>query len=107
MRKIFLFTDLFNEVFDNLNKSESFPKENDKDFNKTVEESETETHVTKTETWKSLDGKRFFKRTVIESKSSPIETSIEQLKEKMQIAVKNEDFETAAKIRDEIKKIKQ
>jgi protein-arginine kinase activator protein McsA len=83
-----------------------FPLENDSNFNKTVEEIETETHTVKNEKWVSTDGKQIFKRTVMESKANAIERSIEKLRLEMKNAIVEEDFETAAKIRDEIKKIK-
>lgn len=107
MRKFYLFTDLFDELFNiypsgNLN----LPKEDDSNFNKTVEEVETDTHTIKTEKWKSIDGKTSYTRTYMESKVKNIGKNIEQLKLEMKEAIEKENFEQAAKIRDEIKKVK-
>lgn len=109
MRKLYLFTDLFDELF-NMKfdmSSDNFPKENDPNFNLTVEESETDTHVIKNEIWKSIDGSQVYKRTTMQSKSKYLQKDIEQLKLEMKKAVESEDFETAAKLRDEIKSIKK
>jgi len=109
MRKLYLFTDLFDDLFKmNFDSNEgSFPSENDSNFNKTVEESETDTHVIKNEIWKSIDGSQVYKRTTMKSKIKPIEKDLEKLKLEMKKSVEAEDFETAAKIRDEIKSIKK
>lgn len=108
MRKLYLFTDLFDELFKNFEmNSDGFPKENDSNFNKTVEESETDTHVIKNEVWKSVDGSQIYKRTTMQSKTKSIQKDIEKLKLEMKKAVESEDFETAARLRDEIKSIKK
>lgn len=109
MRKLYLFTDLFDELF-NMKfdmSSDNFPKENDPNFNRTVEESETDTHIIKNEIWKSIDGSQVYKRTTMQTKSKSLQKDIEQLKLEMKKAVESEDFETAAKIRDEINSIKK
>lgn len=106
MRKLYL-TDLFENLFKSYEGEDNFPSDNDKNFNKKVEESETETHIIKNETWESIDGSQIYKRTTMKSKSKPIEKDLENLKLKMKKAVELEDFETAAKIRDEIKSIKK
>lgn len=79
------------------------PKD-DSNFNKTIEESETKTHSIKTETWESEDGSQFYKKTTMNLKSSS--NDVEKLKIDMEKAIQKEDFESAAKIRDKIKSIK-
>ena len=115
MRKIYLFNlfdDLFNELND-FNKSRfeidnsQFPSENDPNFNKVVNESETTTHTTKEEVWTSLDGSKIFRRVIVESKSKSIpHKDIKLLEQELKDAISSENFEKAAEIRDEIKKIK-
>lgn len=103
MKRMYLLSNLFDELLFNSNWEVSkFPKDDDENFNKKVEELETKTHTIKNETWTSLDGELVYKRQVVESKSVP-EVSLENLKLEMKLAVDNEDFEKAAKIRDKIK----
>ncbi len=83
----------------------NYPKDNDANFNKTVEKKETETHVIETITWKSLDGKQTFQKVVSKSKAKEMTESLEQLKQKLELAVSKEDYETAITLRDKIKKL--
>lgn len=102
-----LFNDFFNQNDDLFSMRESnYPKDGDPNFNKTVEESETPTHIIVKETWKSLDGTKFYQRTTSRSKSQGSKTnttSIEGLKKQLQEAIDKEDFESAVKLRDQIK----
>jgi excinuclease UvrABC helicase subunit UvrB len=103
------FDDLFDDLFKSLGSvnynSESFPKDNDPNFNKTIEEVDNGTHTIKNETWTSLDGNQFYKRTTILSKSIPSK-NLKQLEFDLKEAIQKEEFEKAAQIRDEIKKLK-
>lgn len=85
------------------------PKEGDKNFNKMEEISETPTHKLKKEVWTSLDGTHHYQRSVFQSKSAARppnnEITLENLKVKKQQAIEAQDYETAAKIRDEIKRL--
>ena len=101
---MYLLSSLFDEFFNSNWEVNKFPKDDDVNFNKQVEEIETITHTIKNETWSSLDGKTVYKRQTVESKSRS-QKSIEELKSDMKIAVDNEDFEKAAKIRDVIKEL--
>jgi excinuclease UvrABC helicase subunit UvrB len=114
MRKIYLFdlSDLFSltskSMFNDFSKSEDeyFPKENDTRYNKTVEESETETHIIKKETWISTDGTSKFTRTYSESKNQKPKVDVKVLESALKEAIEKEEFEKAAQLRDEIKKLK-
>jgi protein-arginine kinase activator protein McsA len=108
MRKMFLLSSLFDEFFNSDFNWEvkNFPKENDPNFNKSVEEVENDTHVIKNETWTSVDGKTVYKRQVIESKKRST-LNIEDLKLEMKKAADEENYEKAAKLRDKIRKIEK
>lgn len=108
-----IFDDLFNDFFSqnddlfSMNES-NYPKDGDPNFNKTVEEIETPTHIIVKETWKSVDGSQFYQRTTQRSKSSKsIPQNVDGLKAKLKEAIEKEDFETAAKLRDKIKEIEK
>jgi excinuclease UvrABC helicase subunit UvrB len=106
-----LFDNLFNEFFKNdfsINES-SYPKDGDPNFNKTVEESDTPTHTVVKETWESLDGSEVYQKITSRSKSVKGKTiqSVDVLKVNLQEAIDKEDFENAAKIRDQIKEIEK
>ena len=110
-----LFDDLFGDFFSknddlfSMNES-NYPKDGDPNFNKTVEESETPTHIIVKETWKSLDGTQFYQRTTSRSKSISKKTStqsIEGLRKQLQEAIDKEDFESAVKLRDQIKELEK
>lgn len=109
-----IFDDLFNDFFSknddlfSMNES-NYPKDGDPNFNKTVEESETPTHIIVKETWKSLDGTQFYQRTTSKSKTGAksIPLSVDSLKKQLQDAIDKEDFEGAAKLRDKIKEIEK
>lgn len=120
MRKIYLFdlSDLFSlnsrNMFSDfkkmenyfINEAEYFPKENDSNYNKVVEETETETHIIKKETWISKDGTSKFTRTYSESKNQRPKVDVKVLESKLKEAIEKEEFEMAAQLRDQIKKIK-
>jgi len=107
MRKIYLFdlSDLFSLNSKN-SESELFPKENDSNYNKIVEETETETHIIKKETWVSTDGTSKFTRTYSESKFQKPKVDVKLLESALKEAIEKEEFEKAAQLRDEIKKWK-
>jgi excinuclease UvrABC helicase subunit UvrB len=109
-----LFKDLFGSFF-NMNDDfgfNSYPSDNDPNFKKTIEEIDNGSHTIKIETWKSLDGSKIYKRTSMVSKSSPNLSEgrkkelLEILQKNLDLAVDNEEYEKAAEIRDQIKKIK-
>ena len=112
MRKIYLFdlSDLFSSLNSNFNdiyKSETgFPKEGDSNYNKVVEETETDTHIIKKETWISTDGTSKFTRTYSESKNQKPKVDVKVLESKLKEAIEKEEFEIAAQLRDQIKKLK-
>ena len=104
-----LFDELFSDFFKNeFSVDGNFPKDGDPNFNKTVEEIETPTHIIVKETWKSVDGNQFYQRTTQKSKSSKsIPQNVDTLKEKLKLAIEKENFEEAAKLRDKIKEIEK
>jgi excinuclease UvrABC helicase subunit UvrB len=115
-KKLYLFdlSDLFLNSFGNYNYdlvnnsknvSKDFPKDNDQNFNKEVEEFETETHKLKKETWISIDGTLTYTRTTSESKKPKVDVSI--LESELKKAIEQEEYERAAKLRDEIRAIKK
>ena len=114
MRKIYLFdlSDLFSlnskGIFNDFSKSddEYFPKDNDTRYNKTVEETETDTHIIKKETWVSTDGTSKFTRTYSETKNRKPKVDVKVLESALKEAIEKEEFEKAAQLRDEIKKLK-
>jgi excinuclease UvrABC nuclease subunit len=104
MRKMFLFNGLFESLAQNQWGMESFPSENDPNFNYDVQEVETSTHTIKIEIWTSLDGLTQFKRQSSQSKSKE---NLENLKKEMKLAIDSEEFEKAAILRDRIKKLSE
>lgn len=112
-KKIYLFdlSDLFYNSMNSFNFSESdfekadFPKDDDSNFSKEVEELETETHVIKKETWISTDGTSKYVRTYSESKKPKVDVKL--LESELKLAVEKEEFEKAAKLRDQIRKVKK
>ncbi len=116
MRKIYLFdlSDLFSLNSKNMfsdfkkmnNEDEYFPKENDPRYNKTIEETETESHIVRKETWISTDGTSKFSRTYSESKKQKPKFDVNVLESELKKAIEKEEFERAALLRDEIKKLK-
>jgi protein-arginine kinase activator protein McsA len=83
----------------------NYQKDDDENFNKTVEKQETETHVIETITWKSLDGTQTYQKVVSKSKAKEMTESLDELKAKLELAVSKEDYETAITLRDKIKKL--
>lgn len=85
----------------------SFPEDKDKNYNKTEEVFEDETHITKKEKWVSTDGSTTFTRTTSESKfkSEPKEVSAKEIRALLDKAVENQDFEKAIELRDKLKSI--
>jgi excinuclease UvrABC helicase subunit UvrB len=114
MRKIYLFdlSDLFSltskNMFSDFSKSddEYFPKDNDSRYNKTIEETESDTHIIKKETWVSTDGRYKFTRTYSESKNQKPKVDVKMLESALKEAIEKEEFEKAAQLRDQIKKLK-
>lgn len=114
MRKIYLFdlSDLFSltskSMFSDFSKSddEYFPKDNDSRYNKTIEETESDTHIIKKETWVSTDGRSKFTRTYSESKNQKPKVDVKVLESQLKEAIEKEEFEKAAQLRDQIKKLK-
>ena len=108
MRKMFLLSSLFDEFLNSDFNWEvkNFPKENDPNFNKSIEEVENDTHIIKNETWTSVDGKSVYKRQIIESKKK-LKPSVDNLKLEMKKAIEEENFERAAELRDQIKQIEK
>lgn len=100
-----LFEDLFSDFLSNNSKIGNFPKDGDPNFNKTIDESENETHILLKETWRSIDGTKFYQRTTSKPKSKEPQPSIDQLKTELKKLVESEDFENAAKVRDKIKSL--
>ena len=84
-----------------------FPRDKDKNYNKTEEVFEDETHITKTEKWVSVDGSRTFSRTTSESKLKPKskELSKKEIQSLLDKAVESQDFEKAIELRDKLKSI--
>jgi excinuclease UvrABC helicase subunit UvrB len=115
MRKDFLssfFDSLFNEDSFHFSISGklsdvSFPQDDNKNFNKTEEISETETHMIKKEVWTSINGGQRFERTTKQTKSkAKLKQSKDELTVKLNEAIQAQDFENACKLRDEIKQLK-
>ena len=106
-----IFKDLFDSFF-NMNDfngyNNSYPKDDDPNFNKSVEEIENGTHVIKIETWKSLDGSKVYKKTSMVSKTKPNLSEsrkkelLDSLKKELELAIQNESYEKAAELRDQI-----
>ena len=95
----------FNAIEDNTN----FPKEDDKNFHKTQEVKETDTHIVTKEVWKSIDGTQRFERTTSQSKTKPqdqLKPTKEDLQLQLEGAIKSQDFEKACDLRDQIKNFK-
>jgi excinuclease UvrABC helicase subunit UvrB len=111
MRKIYLFDlseffSLNSNMFSEFKENDSFPKDNDSNYNKTVEETETETHILKKETWISTDGTSKFTRTYSESKNQKPKVDVKVLESRLKEAIEKEEFELACKLRDQIKNLK-
>lgn len=116
-KKVYLFdlSDLFLNPFYSINSfdfgnhsknvEKQFPADNDTNFNKEVEELETETHKIKKETWISTDGTISYTRTSSESKKKP-KVDVSVLESKLKEAIEKEEYEKAAQLRDEIRKLK-
>ena len=92
------------DLFSQSSGSMDFPKDNDPNWSKTVETSETKSHIIKKETWISKDGS-----VRMESFSTEIkkQVNVGKLKMLLKKAVDNEDYETAAELRDKIKTIEK
>ena len=106
MRKIYYLFDLV-DLFSNENIFENkmnYPKDGDKNWNKTTEEFESNGMTIKKETWVSLDGTSTYVKTYTENKKS---IDAKELESALKIAVEKEEYEKAAKLRDQIKKLKK
>jgi hypothetical protein len=80
--------------------SMEFPKDNDPNWSKTVETSETKSHIIKKEVWISKDGSCHMERFSTEIKKR---VDVGRLKRQLKQAIDVEDYEKAAEIRDKIK----
>jgi excinuclease UvrABC helicase subunit UvrB len=89
---------IFNQ---NSNSSFAFPKDDDPNWSKTSETSETKSHIVKKETWISKDGGLRMERLSMELKKTK---DIDELKKLLEKAIENEDYEKAAELRDVIGK---
>lgn len=88
-----------------LNSTEDFyPSDDDPNYNKIVEELETESHSIKIETWKSINGGFVIKRTTSKSKLNISSLEVKELESILKNCIEREDYEQAAIIRDEINK---
>ena len=92
------------DMFTQSSGSMDFPKDNDPNWSKTIETSETKSHITKKETWTSKDGSARMERFSTEIKK---QVNVGKLKMLLKKAVDNEDYETAAELRDKIKTIEK
>ena len=95
---------LCGDMFAKNSGSMDFPKDDDPNWSKTVETSETKSHIIKKETWISKDGS-----VRMESFSTEIkkQVNVGKLKMLLEKAVNSEDYETAAKLRDKIKSVEK
>jgi excinuclease UvrABC helicase subunit UvrB len=104
MKKIYLL-DLFNLMSSDLEMNTT-PKENDPNWTKTVEEFQNGDFITKKEIWTSIDGTSKYVKTYTESKKKRSE-DVKMLESELKIAVEKEEYEKAAKLRDQIKELKK
>lgn len=80
------------------------PKDESPEWSKTVEEFENDTHAIRKETWVSSDGASRYVRTYSEPKRK---VDVVELESRMKMAVEKEEFEEAARLRDEIKRLRK
>lgn len=92
------------DLFSQGSGSMGFPKDDDPNWSKTVETSETKSHITKKETWISKDGSITMERFSTEIKN---QVGVDGLKKLLEKAIDSEDYETAAKLRDKIKSVEK
>lgn len=88
------------DMFTQSSGSMDFPKDDDPNWSKTVETSETKSHIIKKEVWISKDGGCRMERFSTEIKKR---VDVGRLKRQLKKAVDMEDYEKAAEIRDKIK----
>jgi excinuclease UvrABC helicase subunit UvrB len=113
MKKIYLFDlfDLFSnswkldESFLKEDKNLTFPKDGDKNWDKTCQELETDTHLVKKEIWISTDGTKKYIKTTSESKARKVDVSL--LESELKQAIEREDYEKACQLRDQIRNHKK
>jgi len=84
--------------------SMDFPKDDDPNWSKTVETSETKSHIIKKEIWISKDGNCRMERFLTEFKNN---VDVDKLKMQLKKAIDMEDYEKAAELRDKIKNIEK
>ena len=92
------------DMFTQSHGSMDFPKDDDPNWSKTVETSETRSHIVKKETWISKDGGCRLERMSTEIKK---QVDVGRLKKLLKKAVDSEDYETAAELRDKIKSVEK
>jgi len=80
--------------------SMDFPKDDDPNWSKTVETSETKSHIIKKEVWISKDGGCRMEKFSTEIKRR---VDVGRLKRQLKQAIDAEDYEKAAELRDKIK----
>lgn len=102
MRKLYLIDWL--DLLSNDSFSTKQPNKKEPEWSKTVEEFEDDTHTTRKETWVSSDGTSRYVRTYTEPKRK---VDVKELESRMKLAVEKEEFEEAARLRDEIKRLKK
>lgn len=78
----------------------NFPTDDDPNWSKTIETSETKHHIVKKETWVSKDGNIKMERFSTEFKQK---VNVDLLKRQLKRAVASEDYEKAAELRDKIR----
>jgi excinuclease UvrABC helicase subunit UvrB len=106
-----LLSDLFGvnmSTPDEILKSEE-SKDLEKNFNKVEEISETDTHTVKRERWVDPNGQVSFTRIITTVKAQPKDdkVTIERLEKCLDECIRKQEFEEAARIRDEIKVMKK
>jgi hypothetical protein len=82
----------------------NFPADDDPNWSKTIETSETKHHIVKKEIWVSKDGGIRMERLTSEIKKR---VNVDLLKRQLKRAVDSEDYEKAAELRDKIKAAEQ
>lgn len=83
-----------------------YPTDDNKNFTKTEEVIDLPTHSVKKEKWVSVDGTSTFERIVRTTKSKSIEQNEQDLQKQLDQAIKDQNFEKACKLRDQIKQVK-
>ena len=83
----------------------TLPKKDDPGFEYSEERAETETSVTVKESWKSTSGSICFSRVTTSPKKKKV--NLDEIKELIKKSVEAEDYETAAKLKKQLEKMKK